>query len=82
MGVPSDILANFWSTLAGQAVYCKIYDVTNGNQICEGTTVSNDPTLFTSLGALTFLPAGAATFEVQIKAPTSQCQIGGVIVEY
>lgn len=81
MGSPANIRANIWASLG--TAYCRIYDVTNSNTICSASTASTDDTLFTDLGALSSLPVGPATFEVQLKTGgLGQAQIGSVIVEY
>jgi hypothetical protein len=83
MGVPTAMRANFWRSGGAGNVDCRIYDVTNGNQICIASTPGTSGAIFTNLGALASLPAAPATFEVQIRAPgAGQCRIGGVIVEY
>jgi len=83
MGVPTDILANFWRSGGAGNVNCRLYDVTNGNQICSAVTAITVGTIFTSLGVLSNLPAAPATFEVQVQAPgAGQCRIGGVMLEY
>jgi hypothetical protein len=87
MGVPTAIWANFWASNPGAIVDCRLYDATNGNQICMASTSSvppiQGPADFTNLGVLSNLPVGAATFEVQIKTNgPGQVQIGEVLVEY
>lgn len=85
MGVPTNILANFWRAGGAGNVDCRIYDITNGNVICSlsQATPPLAATVFTSLGVISNLPAAPATFEVQLKrASGGQALIGGVIVEY
>jgi hypothetical protein len=85
MGVPTAMLANFWSPpVPGGFVDCRIVDATNGNLvICMATTNGTNPAQFIDLGVLSNLPAAPATFEVQIKTNgPGQCRIGAVAIEY
>jgi len=83
MGTPANIRANYWqSGTPGAAVWCRIQDATNNNTICSSATTSQLDDEFRDLGALSSLPAGPATFEVQVKASGGQVRIGGVIIEY
>jgi hypothetical protein len=52
---------------AATSVSMRIYDVTNAQVIAEVTGVTTlDETLITDLGTISNLPAGEATFEVQL----------------
>jgi hypothetical protein len=45
----------------------RLYDVTNGNVICESLGIAGNYPTITINNALLNLPAGQATFEIQIK---------------
>jgi len=45
----------------------RIYDVTNGNVICESLGIAGDYPTITVNAVLASLPAGRATFEIQFK---------------
>ena len=47
--------------------YVKIYDLTNSQQICEGTLTTTDWSI-ADLGTLSNIPTGEAVWEIQLKS--------------
>ena len=68
MESPTAIKAVIWRSSGSGSIDIRIYDVTNSQTIVEKTGITNeDPAIIQDLGSLSNLPAGASTFEVQVK---------------
>ena len=51
----------------GTSMDIRVYDLTNGNTICELTGITDTPAAIKDLGTLSNMPAAKAIFEVQLK---------------
>jgi len=66
-GVPTGVVFLTGRSSVAVTMAARIYDITNGNIVCESLGISGDYSTITVNGVLVSLPAGRATFEIQFK---------------
>jgi len=81
------IKATIWKNSASGATgQIKIIDKSNGNTICELTGITNlDDAVVLDLGALTNIPTGPTTFEIQMGRSTGgnrRIECSSIEIEY
>jgi len=81
------IKATIWKNSAsGSTGQIKIIDKSNGNTICELTGITNlDDAVVLDLGALTNIPTGPTTFEIQMGRSTGgnrRIECSSIEIEY